>query len=124
MSILSNTELLDSIPNIYDHNDLQASMPTIHRIASNLSADPHIPILSQRNIEIELTCIQHEHFVEHSTLDNFPGIEAHNINDIIHLTRHRDKIIADIDGKGHFNIIPPEPHLHHILQYHLKQIRK
>ena len=122
---MDNTQLLESIPNIYNRDELFTEMPIIHRVASNLSADPHVPILSERNIDVELTCMQHEHYIEHETLDNFPGIEAHQINDIIHLTRHRDKIIADIDGKGSINTIPPpEPHLYHILQYHLNKIRK
>ena len=107
---------------IRTNEELFDNMAMIHHTATQLTRDPHVPILCERNIEIELTFMRHEHYMEHETLNNFEGISPEAIENIVNITHHRDQIIADIDGKGHFNqTIQTHTGLEPIINRYLKQ---
>ena len=103
--------------------ELFDNMAMIHLNASQLTNEPHVPILCERNIEIELTFMRHEHYMEHETLSNFNGISPEAIENIMNITYHRDQIIADIDGKGHVNktIQHPNTGFEPIINHYLQQ---
>ena len=99
-------ELTQAIPT---PQDLSENMAIIHHNAKQLSTDPHLPILSERNIEIELSFMRHEHYLENQSLENFEGIQPESIEEIINITHNRDHLIADIDGKGHLKAPIKQP---------------
>lgn len=81
--------------------ELYEEMPTIHKTIADKTNDPHIPILTERNLEIELTCLQHEHLMENESLDNFAGLTQEIANIVIVKSLIDYQCIADIDGKGY-----------------------
>ena len=83
-------------------DELYESMPIIHSAIATQYDDPHIPILTERNLEVELKILQHEHNMENGTLENFPGLTKQAINLTI-LASNENRIIADIDGRGHID---------------------
>lgn len=125
--LYTHSELEEMMPNsIHDRTELFDTMPVIHRLASIRTADPHVPILCERNLEIELSCRLSAHMIENNTLTSFPGITADEIQEMIQLTQHRDRLISDIDGKGniHTNEPPFSPdhtNLRPVIDYFLNQ---
>lgn len=100
MNIQEILERLENLPPILDSKELNKQMPLIHRAALNQCDEPHIPIIVERNLEIELTILQHEHYMEAESMSNFPGLTNDVINETI-FAAQANKIIADIDGRGH-----------------------
>ena len=109
MSIHDLTRPIELTHPIASQEGLFANMSIIHHNAKQLNTDPHVPILSERNIEIELSFMQQEHYLEHQSLENFEGIQPESIDNIINITHNRDRLIADIDGKGPLNTPIKQP---------------
>ena len=80
--------------------DLQASLPEIHRIIASKSDDPCMPILAENDLKIELAMQQHEFAMENDLIEDFPGMTADSITDIIMNIHLKYQMIADIDGRG------------------------
>lgn len=87
---------------ILTHNELRAHMPKIEIAIREESDNPALPILIERDLEIELTFQQYEHTMENQTLENFSGITADTIQSVINKAAEY-KILADIDGRGHID---------------------
>lgn len=81
--------------------ELYEEMPIIHKAIADKTSDPHTPILAERDLEIELTCLQHEHYMENDNLDDFPGLTQEIANIVIVKSIQDYNRIADIDGKGY-----------------------
>lgn len=101
MTYLSNNvHLKELLYPIHNKQELYDALPIVHRMAANNLNEPQIPILVERNLELELTMQQQEWMIENGSLDNFHGIHPDETTVIVSMQRHREKIIADIDGKG------------------------
>lgn len=85
--------------NLFD-TFLSPELAVIHQVISEKTTDPAVPIIVERELEVELTIRGSEHLFEHETLENFDGLPEDIVQFTITANTIFPKLIADVDGRG------------------------
>lgn len=108
--------------------ELYENMAEIHRAITDTTDDPSIPILVERDLELELAFQQQEFYMENFTNNDFPGITNTDLIAVVVSTVNLNRTIADVNPKPDFTIKPPiqkhQSTLKPIVEHMLDKIKK